>query len=395
MILTYHLRSSVLGGAVIEELNASGQKQLGYVYTPTGTQLATQYAGQNYVSFKQLSPLNTTQRGVSSLGSTSRLEFDPLGATVKTNPNSPADHSGGPGDIPSGGSGSLDSRFSSIANPTAGCVVDGTYMPCALAFRGEGTSSDVVYVDPFFAATPYRSRGKKPVWVESDTTRYVETPEFLFIYAGTGGYYVWVDDPDSVLEVFTQPAGASGSGGPQNTAPDANAIRDGLKNALSRVDCSAIVNNLLNSVATKKNPRVTQVSPLAMFDSLVAGSGGLTRVRPPGCVGSACPTGSLQKGNAGIFLDARPFGPEDQLKIDIQGALAELMHLGGQNAYYTDRDFAEIVHRDFPNLTTSIWPGDPADTYHKAAMKDRNNISWSYYWHQAVDRLCFGPRGEQ
>lgn len=132
-----------------------------------------------------------------------------------------------------------------------------------------------------------------------------------------------------------------------------------------------------------------------MFDSLVTGSGGLTRVAPPGSAGHGSPTGSFKKRDAGIFLEARQFGSEDQLIADIKGALGELMHLGGQNAYYTDRDFAEIVHRDFYNLTTSIWPGNPADTYHKAAMKDPNNISWSYYWHQAVDRLCFGPGGEQ
>ena len=191
-----------------------------------------------------------------------------------------------------------------------------------------------------------------------------------------------------LLSPITEQSGATRHH-PQNPQPDANAIRAGLKNALSKVDCSAIVNNLLNSVATKKNPRVPQFSPLAMLDSLVIGSGGLTRVRPPGCVGGACPTGSLKKGNARIFLEARSFGAEDQLKADIQGALGELMHLGGQNAHYTDRDFAEIVHRDFYTLTTSIWPSDPKDTYHKAAMKNPNNISWSYYWHQAVDRLCF------
>jgi len=193
------------------------------------------------------------------------------------------------------------------------------------------------------------------------------------IYAGT-----------AFLETSTKLQSAN----TQHPQPDANAIRAGLKDALDKVKCSAIVNNLLNSVATKKNPRVQHGSVLAMFDSVVR-SGGLTRVAPPGSAGHGSPTGSLKKGNAGIFLETTQFGPVDQLSADIKGALGELMHLGGQNAYYTDRDFAEIVHRDFYTLTTSIWPGDPRDTYHKAAMKNPNNISWSYYWHQAVDRLCF------
>jgi len=68
-----------------------------------------------------------------------------------------------------------------------------------------------------------------------------------------------------------------------------------------------------------------------MFESVVNGSGGLTRVPPPGTVGHGSPTGSLSKNNAGIFLEVRPFGPDDQLEADTKGTLAELMHLGGQN----------------------------------------------------------------
>jgi hypothetical protein len=65
------------------------------------------------------------------------------------------------------------------------------------------------------------------------------------------------------------------------------------------------------------------------------------------------------------------------------------MHLGGQNRGYTDREFGEIVNRDFSTLATSIWPGDPAYKFYKDAKKDPNHIGWSFYWHQAVNRLCF------
>ena len=205
MTVTYYLASSVLGGAVIAELNSSGQKQLGYVYTPAATLLATQVVGQNYVKFKQTSPLGTTERVGFTTGSNSRLEFDPVGATIRTNPQVIPDHSGGSGDIPSGGSGSLDGRFSSMANPLSGCTLDGVFMPCSLAQRGEGESSYAVYVDPFVSVM-YRGRRKKPVWVEVDTSTAVRTgPNELTIYAGPGGHFEWVDDPDEVLEVYVNP----------------------------------------------------------------------------------------------------------------------------------------------------------------------------------------------
>ena len=154
------------------------------------------------MQFKQTSPLGTTQRGVFTAGGNSRIEFDPVGAIVRTNPHSLPDHSGGSGDIPSGGSGPLDGRFSSMSNPLSGCSLDGVLMPCSVARRGEGESSYVQDVDPFVSVM-YRGRRKKPVWVEVDTSTAVVTgPNELTIYAGSGGHFEWVDDPDEILEVY-------------------------------------------------------------------------------------------------------------------------------------------------------------------------------------------------
>ena len=41
-ITTYYLRSTVMSGAIIEEINGSGQKNVGYVYSPNGQLLAQQ-----------------------------------------------------------------------------------------------------------------------------------------------------------------------------------------------------------------------------------------------------------------------------------------------------------------------------------------------------------------
>lgn len=127
---------------------------------------------------------------------------------------------------------------------------------------------------------------------------------------------------------------------------------------------------------------------MGMFEAVML-EDGLTRTPVPGSAGHGSATGNIPQGDAQIFVESRPFGPADQLQADVKGVLGELMHLGGQKATYTDRAFAIIVHRDYPGLTTSIWPGDQNYKYRKDAKDNPNHIGWSYYWHQAVNRKCF------
>jgi len=141
---TYYLRSSVLGGVIVEELNSSGQKQLGYVFTPAGGLLARQAPGNDYVSLKQVSPIGASQYEFSFSStmteSVSRREFDPAGANVPLNNHTSLGHSGAAGDI-SGGGGASDSRFGALENPGAGCVLDGVYVPCSMAYRVLGAGA--------------------------------------------------------------------------------------------------------------------------------------------------------------------------------------------------------------------------------------------------------------
>jgi YD repeat-containing protein len=133
---TYYLRSTVLRGEIIEELNSSGQKQLGYVFTPAGGLIARQVPGLNYVMLKQMSPIGASQyqffQSDTGTGLNTRQEFDPAGANIRLN-SGPVGHGGAAGDIPSGGGGSMDSRFGAIENPAAGCMelLDGVPTPCS------------------------------------------------------------------------------------------------------------------------------------------------------------------------------------------------------------------------------------------------------------------------
>ena len=120
-VTRYYLRSSVLGGAIVEEIGSSGQKNVGYVYTALGTQLAQQFAGS--VTWKHNTPARTSQYTSNSVGSgIGRTEFDPLGADVPLAAPNNSPPSEGEGDLNFGRFAALmDSRWSDFSNLSAGC----------------------------------------------------------------------------------------------------------------------------------------------------------------------------------------------------------------------------------------------------------------------------------
>jgi len=394
MTLRYYLQSSVLGGVVIEELNGSGQKQTGYVYTSSGTPLATQTIGQNFVKFKQVSPLNTTERGVfSNTGSSSRFEFDPVGAKVRNFHITPPDRGDEPGDIPSGGGGSLDSRYSALGNPGAGCTLDGVYMPCYMAMRGVGTASDVMAVDPFYAVTARTSR-RTPVWVDEDTSvgQIVKDDagdSEMTIYSGAGGSYEWIDDPDDVLEVFTQPLMPQNS---QQPAPEKEGIAGNLKTALEDQGCSGFIKALLGRVATEANPLVKGGDLLEILKLITApGQHGLQRGGNDPRSGAQV-LGSVGTGNAGIAFGPVGGGYADRggealrqilLYHDSLSALHELIHLAGENRY-DDLTLATAASQ-MPNAEKLTDPPAGSDPLGVA-------LFYSNYWDTELRKHCKKPR---
>jgi len=121
---TYYLRSSVLGGRLVTELNAQGQKQKGYVYA--GGELL---ALQNYsVSWRHENPV-TSSRGSSGTNGfySGEVEFDPAGVNVGFSEPPPP---------PPGG---FLFNLSGIPillggfEPVGSCVMDGIDVPCAMA----------------------------------------------------------------------------------------------------------------------------------------------------------------------------------------------------------------------------------------------------------------------
>jgi hypothetical protein len=106
----------------------------------------------------------------------------------------------------------------------------------------------VVSVNQLFIDSRFRSLRNKAVWVEQDTSTAVRTGENeLTIYAGPGGHYAWIPDPDSLLEVFAQSAGE-----PQNPLSPTESIQDGINRAgelLANQRCIDFINSLLQRAA--------------------------------------------------------------------------------------------------------------------------------------------------
>ena len=157
-VITYYLRSSVLKGAIVEELSGTAQKQTGYVYTPSGELLARQ-AGS--VAWKHATPGGTGEYDTYADGFIHRVEFDPMGADVGLNAPAPPDTHGDPGDIGSNhNGGSMDSRYGDIGNPGAGCVrtIDGIEIPCGWFQTGVLSWMTSVFSQPVGGTT-------EQVWV--------------------------------------------------------------------------------------------------------------------------------------------------------------------------------------------------------------------------------------
>ena len=127
---TYYLRSSVLDDEIITEINGSGQKTVGYVYSDDGGLLARQ--SYNQVTWKHTTPVGTSRYDLPAGGGVGRTELDPLGANIGLFAPPTPDTGGGEGDI--GGShfgGIMDARWSNFFDQASGCTKEGVAASCS------------------------------------------------------------------------------------------------------------------------------------------------------------------------------------------------------------------------------------------------------------------------
>lgn len=119
--VVYEVRSSVLG-AVVEELNGSGVKQLDYIYSRPGALLAKSGTNVVFVNYQAVTGSAQESNGTSP-ASVSRTELDPLGADVGLTMPEPVEEP--------------DRDFPRVTamlrNAASGCLMDGLPIPCTVA----------------------------------------------------------------------------------------------------------------------------------------------------------------------------------------------------------------------------------------------------------------------
>ena len=127
-LTTHYLRSTALGGAIVQEINSAPQT-IGYVYLPSG-ELLTRLSGAP--AWNHVTPVGTAKYETYQSGFAHRVEFDPAGATVSLTAPPPPGHFDADGDLVDHTGATIDSRYANLMNPAAGCVLDGVDAPCGL-----------------------------------------------------------------------------------------------------------------------------------------------------------------------------------------------------------------------------------------------------------------------
>lgn len=118
------------------EIDSTGQKTTGYVYSPAGGLLATQtvVSSTNVVTWLHVTPANSGEYTVnSSNSSVGRVEFDPLNAAISTTAPPTPPSLAGQGEVGPGHFSNVSARFGDIFNTTSGCYIDGIESTCAMA----------------------------------------------------------------------------------------------------------------------------------------------------------------------------------------------------------------------------------------------------------------------
>jgi hypothetical protein len=117
---TYYVRSAVLDGRTISEVNGSGLKIRTFVYA--GSQRLARQGESGGLKFEHTDPASTSVRRTNSSGSeTLRLELDPLGVETSSSSTGPPPPFPNPGGL-----------YGFPGNPSTGCYLDKQPMPCSV-----------------------------------------------------------------------------------------------------------------------------------------------------------------------------------------------------------------------------------------------------------------------
>lgn len=169
-----------------------------------------------------------------------------------------------------------------------------------------------------------------------------------------------------------------------------------MNGTLAKQPCIDFYKRILNAVSSKSNPLLRGGDLQEIFtDFLAQKKGGYTRTAPPGSGGYGSPTGLIREGNGKIFSRGYPsMSNAEQTATDAATTVAELFHMAGRNAFYTDRELARAVH-NIPEYAAMYQGNNPKwnvfDIQYEdkeGTRKNANHGGWSSYFHDIQRQLC-------
>jgi hypothetical protein len=377
-LVTYYLRSTVLGGQVIEELTSSGAKQQALIYA--GQKVIGHDWANGNVSLLHEDPSGVNVR--SSLPQSPFVtyfsELDPWGAEVfSSDPYlDDPEFSGGRGE-----SGPTYAGFGDISMSSTGCMLDGVYSLCDF-LRNTGSLAIDLRVGGKSKQFPVEPGllGILAVWVE-DAGKKLHKPQTPI------GTQVSEDD---VIVTNTDNDGLGHwellSLVPQNPALNPFLVNR-IKQELEESDCAKFAQTILDQLAPGKGRSLVDV--FNAFLNQPKPHDLLTRTKPQGSWGESSPIGSIKDSTAAIF--ARKVDV-NQTKADADNIIAELFHLARIDGRYTDKQLANAARRtpyasEAANyLAPSANVFDPG--YKPGGWNEQNQYGYSVYFHTIQKQHC-------
>ena len=360
--VTFEVRSSVLGGQLVAEVNAQGEEVTGYVYAD-GNLLATQSHGTHpAVTWMLAAPDGSGKWEVAGGYVPQRtLELDPMGDGVPLdNPYYPG---GGGDDL-----GNYPAYGDALNFGGSGCTLDRSPINCTVIGKVLSRNPNEVLYNIIVKRVGARSPDHRTSSSNSGGSTWAnaygsqDTDENQTWHAGLD----IIPEPDK-LDVSTvgyntmwlnlRPTIHSITVLPQKTevlTVDRAGIRNALERMLRTGDCGKFVEELINQLARDtKTPFISDYA-LGLFDSVAGGKGGFVRggLANKYKVGATV-SGDIKSGNAAIHLTSHfVFGSSDPRVqanavnfLDAFQTLHELVHLAGVKGGYDDRQVAETLFR--------------------------------------------------
>lgn len=383
-VITYYLRSTVLGGQVVAEISSSGALQRGYVYLG-GQLLAVQQS--NAVSWIHQDPFVKSKRVTNGSGNVvSTIELDPWGGNTNRN-NSEA----------------FQPRVFTTYTRDSIAADD------AMFRRYNRWWSRFDQPDPYDGSYDLANPQSlnRYVYVHNDPVNFVDPTgleecgpaDWCVIRApneldGVRGVF---GGGDTGISTVDPPIGES----TPIFRPNDDVINR-VNTALSNPDCQSFLETVLNAASTGGNPVLHGGDIEAIFaDFLAQKKGGLSRESLTRFGSAYGKIGSKGEGNGVITSPLyKDPGAKGQNWHDVSTIVNELPHIAGSKGGYPSRqeydDYALAVatfksgYAKYSRLkTTETNPFLAFPNYQKAGKGDsRYHGGWSSYFHDILRQFC-------